>query len=80
MLQAYSTDVLLSVKRLKDRPEDTAATKETNPPVDELYRTISTDGPSICKQWMPHDSFCDRIELERKQSIQNSLTLPESVR
>ncbi|HEX2918385.1 MAG TPA: glycosyltransferase family 39 protein [Edaphobacter sp.] len=69
MLQAYSTDVLLSVKRLKDRPQDTAATKEMNPPVDELYRTISTDGPSICKQWMPHDSFCDHIELERERAV-----------
>jgi hypothetical protein len=68
MLERYGDHVLLSARRLSGLPPDASNTAVPTPPTDGLYRKISTDGPSLCKQWMPHDSFCDFVERERKRA------------
>ncbi|HEX2918384.1 MAG TPA: glycosyltransferase family 39 protein [Edaphobacter sp.] len=80
MLERYNSDVLLRAKRLVDTPPDSAPPSATDHPTDELFRRISSDGPSICKQWMPHDSFCDDIERKREQSLLHPLVPRQSVR
>ncbi|HEU4635047.1 MAG TPA: glycosyltransferase family 39 protein [Edaphobacter sp.] len=72
MLERYNSDVLFSVKRLS-KPPDATGTPLPKAPADELFRKISTNGPSLCKQWMPHDSFCDLIEQERQRSLAHPL-------
>jgi hypothetical protein len=80
MLERYNSDVLLQAKRLVDLPPGSTKPSTSDPPTAELFRRISTDGPSICKQWMPHDSFCDHIEQERERSLLHPLIRRQSVR
>lgn len=80
ILERYNSDILLSAQRLTDRPPDATDASAQSPPVAELFRSISTTGPSLCKQWMPHDSFCDLIEQERERSLLHPLIPRQSVR
>lgn len=80
MLERYNSDILLRARRLGDSPPDSAHTPDEQSETAELFRKISTDGPSICKQWMPHDSFCDDIEKERERSLLHPLIPRQSVR
>jgi hypothetical protein len=69
MLDRLNADILLSVNRVGPPSEDQARELQTAPQTDELFRKISADGPSLCKQWMPHDSFCDIIEQQRQKAL-----------
>lgn len=80
MLERYNSDVLLSARRIGDAPPESTDKAEQMPPTDELFRKISTDGPSLCKQWMPHDSFCDLVERQRQKALQTPLIPRQSVR
>lgn len=68
VLDRLNYDILSSVRRTSDLPDDT---DKTVPPqqTEELFRKISTDGPSLCKQWMPHDSLCDHVEQQREKAL-----------
>jgi hypothetical protein len=65
VLDRYDSDILLSVRRVSDTPEAQDADLDSAQPTDDLFHKISSTGPSLCKQWMPHDSECDRIERLR---------------
>lgn len=79
MLDRFDADILLLVHRTSDAPE--ASLREAEPPSQtrELFREIDPNGPSLCKQWMPHDSFCDHIEEQRQKALLRPLPSQQAV-
>jgi hypothetical protein len=69
MLDRFDADILLGVHRTSEAPEVSADEIELHPSTRELFREIDANGPSLCKQWMPHDSFCDHIEEQRQKAL-----------
>ena len=69
MIDRLNADLLLSVNRVAPPQEDHPNESQTSSETDELFRKISADGPSLCKQWMPHDSFCDIVEQQRQRAL-----------
>jgi 4-amino-4-deoxy-L-arabinose transferase and related glycosyltransferases of PMT family len=65
LLDRYRTDVLLRARRIGDEPENSADTTQSLESGESLFDKTSKDGPSLCKQWMPKDDFCDVIEQRR---------------
>jgi hypothetical protein len=80
ILERYNSDMLLSARRINDAPPASAAQPDPIAPTDELFRKISADGPSLCKQWMSHDSFCDLVEQQRQKALQTPLIPRQSIR
>lgn len=80
MLERYNSDVLLRAQRLTDRPPDVTDASGQSAAATELFRSISRTGPSLCTQWMPHDSFCTLVEQERLRSLEHPLIRRQSVR
>jgi hypothetical protein len=80
MLERYNSDILLSTRRIDDASQVPADKPEQTSPSDELFRRISSDGPSLCTQWMPHDSFCNLVEQKRQKALQLPLIPRQSVR
>jgi hypothetical protein len=80
MLQRYNSDILLSTRRTDEAPQEPSDKAEQTPPSDELFRRVSSDGPSLCIQWMPHDSFCKLVEQKRQKALQVPLIPRQSIR
>jgi hypothetical protein len=80
MLERYNSDVLLSVHRTTDALGDLPGEPQQPSRSDALFRRISTDGSSLCKQWMPHDSFCDLVEEQREKALMHPLIKRQTIR
>jgi len=76
MLERYNSDVLLSAHRISETP---LAPPEQSPPA-QLFRSISADGPSLCKQWMSRDRFCNLVEQKRQTALKLPRVSRQTVR
>jgi hypothetical protein len=65
LLDRFRDDILLRARRIGNDPEDSQDTTPSLEPGERLFDKVSKDGPSLCKQWMPGDSFCDVVEQKR---------------
>jgi hypothetical protein len=61
LLDRVDANVLLSARLIDHTPP--IKDVSTQPVTDALFNRMSKDGPSLCKQWMPHDGLCDRVEI-----------------
>jgi hypothetical protein len=70
LIDRVDTDILLNARRIRDDPA--AAISDSSrppPPSDDLFNKMSKDGPSLCKQWMPRDGFCDTVDRRRQEAV-----------
>jgi hypothetical protein len=67
LLDRHREDILLRARRIGDDPEDSQDTTPSLESGERLFDKVSKDGPSLCKQWMPKDSFCDIVEQKREK-------------
>jgi hypothetical protein len=68
LLDRVDTNILLDAHRIGNNPA-AVLNSPTPPNSDALFDKISKDGPSLCKQWMPDDGFCDVVERRRQKAV-----------
>ncbi|WP_035349661.1 glycosyltransferase family 39 protein [Edaphobacter aggregans] len=68
LLDRHEGEILLKAHRVGNAPADESDDSPLQPASESLFDKMSKDGPSLCKQWMPHDGFCDEVEKRRQQA------------
>jgi hypothetical protein len=69
LIDRLRDDILLQTRRIGDDPDDSQDTTPLLQSGERLFDKVSKDGPSLCKQWMPKDSFCDMVEQRRQKGL-----------
>lgn len=75
LLERQSNQVLFAVRRITPVAGSSNNQDASN---EDLFRDMSTEGPSLCSQWMPGDAFCATVERERIKGIERGLTREKS--